>query len=108
MLNTKLFKKGLTIIIIIAIGLPFFNIILQLFRNGEYTFDWTILLNPFTYIFENTVQLFNLNSGFAYNLICYGFSYILFINIILLILEVLMKVLGLIRDFIEKGGRNVE
>lgn len=107
MLNLKWFKKGLTLITIFAIGLPFFNIMLSLFRNGTYTFDLQTLNNPMTYLFIEVANIFNVSSGYVYDIVVYVFSYILFINICLIVLEVLMYVLGFFRKFLEKGGKEI-
>lgn len=69
MLNNKWFKKGITLITIFMVGLPFFNILLSLWRTGTYTFDITILNNPMTYLFEKVAEIFNLsNTSYTYNL----------------------------------------
>lgn len=107
MLNLKWFKKGITLITIFAIGLPFFNILLSLFRTGTYTFDLQTLNNPLTYLFIETARIFNLTNGYVYDIVVYVFSYILFINICLLVLECLMFVLGFFRKFLEKGGKEI-
>lgn len=105
MLNLKWFKKGLTILTLYIVGIPFWNMLLSYFRNGTSELDLTTLVNPLTPTFEEVANIFNISNGIAYNIIVYAFSYILFINVCLLILEVLMYILGLIRKFLEKGGK---
>lgn len=81
---------------------PIFYIILCTYRTGNYTLDFTEFTNPVTSIISNIcTNTFELTSNtLGYNLLVYGFSWNIFVELLSIIYLALLYFVSMIKSFL--------